>query len=230
MPAKIRMRRCMPLYAGVESTSAMALSMALSEVMLAPEVGCREAQVTLTTQPPMYGANDAGGAPVRSTSPESSGLTVGGRGVGVGVAVGGGVGVSVGAGVGVGVRQRKPAPHRRRRRAGAMPRGAAAGRVRRRRAARGACEQLECGSQSRRNGCGPGGGIHHQPRHQAAQQAAQSERPSEHLRVLTATAGDPGTASIASVSVYRSAARSLGGSGGHSRRARAHSPATLRHL
>jgi hypothetical protein len=71
--------------------------------MAVPEVGCSEAQVTLTTQPPMYGASDPAGAPLRSTSPESSGLTVGGGGVGVGVAVGPGVEVGDGVGVGLGV-------------------------------------------------------------------------------------------------------------------------------
>ncbi|HAW10069.1 MAG TPA: hypothetical protein DCX12_03150 [Chloroflexi bacterium] len=53
----------------------------------------------------MYGASDTGGAPVRSTSPDSSGLTLEGGGVGVGVGVAVGRGVEVGDGVGLSVRR-----------------------------------------------------------------------------------------------------------------------------
>ena len=79
----------------------MAWSIGLSGAMVAPESGWSSAQVTLTTQPPMYGASDTAGAPLRSSRPEISGFTP--EGLGVGVAVGTDVGVGVGPGLGVGV-------------------------------------------------------------------------------------------------------------------------------
>ena len=105
----------------------------------------------------MYGASDCGGAPVRSTSPESSGLTVGGGGRRRRCVAVGGVGVGVGSESRVGTgRQRRLAPAGRRRRAGdcaprcSCRRGVAATALLR--SSPSCCSR---GGQSRQDGAGP---------------------------------------------------------------------------
>src|ERR1700733_14379432 len=55
-------------------TSVIAWSMALSGARLAPDVGWRSFQYTLTTNPASDGMNAVGGGPSRSSNPARTGL------------------------------------------------------------------------------------------------------------------------------------------------------------